>query len=126
MLIQANTYQNIRSYEKGCMAISTTSSKPLEWQAAHNISQQREATFTFKEEEKQMYLHQVNSNKLTSNVGNRKRELPEKWFLRPLAKFPIAWMASIDTAMFTSVISYSHKDVLCKYFILRELTVSNK
>lgn len=43
MLIQSNTYQNTSSYEKGCMAISTTSSKPLEWQAAHNIAQQIEA-----------------------------------------------------------------------------------
>lgn len=73
-----------------------------------------------------MYLDQVNSNKLTSNVGNKKRELPEKWFLRPLAKFPIAWIASTETAMFTSVISYNHKDVLCKYSLLEKSTVSNK
>lgn len=42
---------------------------------------------------------------LTSKTGNKNRELPEKWVLRPLARLPMAWMASTATAMFTSVTS---------------------
>jgi hypothetical protein len=42
---------------------------------------------------------------LTSKIGNRKREPPEKWVLRPRERLPIACMASTATAMFTSVIS---------------------
>nr|GMD11472.1 hypothetical protein Iba_chr06fCG4060 [Ipomoea batatas] len=40
-----------------------------------------------------------------SKTGNKKREPAVKWVLNPLARFPIAWMASTATAMFTSVIS---------------------
>jgi hypothetical protein len=46
---------------------------------------------------------------LTSKTGNKNRELPEKWDLRPRARFPIACMASTATAMFTSVISCRQK-----------------
>lgn len=38
-------------------------------------------------------------------MGNKNREFPEKCVLRPLARFPIAWMASTATAMLTSIIS---------------------
>lgn len=48
---------------------------------------------------------------LTSKTGNNKREFPEKWFLRPLARFPIAWIASTATAMFTSKLSCQRKRV---------------
>lgn len=51
---------------------------------------------------------------LTSKTGNKKRELPEKWVRKPRARFPIAWMASTATAMFTSVTSYKQKEKLGK------------
>lgn len=50
-----------------------------------------------------------NPTALTSRTGNKNRELPEKWALKPWARLPIAWMASTATAMFTSVISCKQK-----------------
>lgn len=46
---------------------------------------------------------------LTSRIGNRNLELAAKWFLRPLARFPVAWIASTETARFTSVASWNHR-----------------
>ena len=37
------------------------------------------------------------------------RELPEKCVRKPRARFPITWMASTVTAMFTSVTSCKQK-----------------
>jgi hypothetical protein len=61
---------------------------------------------------------------LTSKTGNKKRELPEKCNLRPLARLPIAWMASTATAMFTSVISCKQKQSV--KLLYATLVVKNK
>lgn len=51
------------------------------------------------------HLNNLITTTLTSRTGSMNREFPEKLVLNPLARLPIAWIASTATAIFTSVIS---------------------
>lgn len=76
----------------------------FQWASASTVQQQNYLLASLSYSRKRIIVL------LTSKTGRSIRAFPEKWVLKPLAKFPIAWVASTETAKLTSVMSCSTKN----------------